>query len=552
MSQWDQFDNQNNENEEAGSASGSYQSENSADIYSTPDVTREPFTDVPAGDTSSADVVVDSTAVEEAADSTPAPYNYNPYSYTQYADNQNNNPYGGQALNDGQSSPYNNYPYGNNSYNNNQSGSNPYNNQFGNNPYSNGQNGGAMYNNSRNGGNPYNNNQNAGAPYINNPYGGSPYNNNPYGSGPYNNNPYDGSPYNNGQYGGNSYNNNQYANNSYNNQYNNPYGGQIPPGNNQYSPYDVPPKKNKNGLILGIVIAVIVLFLIAVFALAYKAVSLLYGNETGNRNRSSRNEYSFNYDDDDDWGVKPKNREDRDRDDNDDDDNDDDWYDDDDWDFGDYDDYYDEDSEYYSLHDDLKWDLSYGVDFEEYDDYDYDEGVQIYISYPVIEGDDVPNLDRLNDAIYEEVEFLTDLADDMEEDIEFALYAESYVTYMDEEKLSIVFHENAYVSDDDGYWEEAYYLSSINIDMKNGVVMDNQNIISADDDFSVDFRQRSDIQNGEISYLTMMTDQEITDYFNSDDIIIFYTPKGMEIGFNYDEGWVTVTYEDYEQYLKVF
>ena len=48
------------------------------------------------------------------------------------------------------------------------------------------------------------------------------------------------------------------------------------------------------------------------------------------------------------------------------------------------------------------------------------------------------------------------------------------------------------------------------------------------------------------------SDQQITDYFKSDDIIVFYTPNGMEIGFNYEEGWVTVTYEEYEKYLKVF
>ena len=63
---------------------------------------------------------------------------------------------------------------------------------------------------------------------------------------------------------------------------------------------------------------------------------------------------------------------------------------------------------------------------------------------------------------------------------------------------------------------------------------------------------RSDEQNGEIYSLTNMTDQEITGYFNSPDVIVFYTPKGMEIGFNYEDGWVTVTYEEYEQYLNVF
>ena len=50
-----------------------------------------------------------------------------------------------------------------------------------------------------------------------------------------------------------------------------------------------------------------------------------------------------------------------------------------------------------------------------------------------------------------------------------------------------------------------------------------------------------------------MSYQEITELLTSDgDLIIFYTPQGMEIGFNYDEGWVTVTYHDYREYLKIF
>ena len=88
--------------------------------------------------------------------------------------------------------------------------------------------------------------------------------------------------------------------------------------------------------------------------------------------------------------------------------------------------------------------------------------------------------------------------------------------------------------------------------MENGIILDNESMLNIDDDFSVEFRERSDIQNGEIEHLTAMSDQEITGHFNSSDIIVFYTPQGMEIGFNYDEGWVTVTYKEYEQYLKVF
>lgn len=579
MSQWDQVDNQNNDSAKENTISDHYTSESSVDIYNTPDVTGgSTLSEAPAEETVTADVVVESTPVETEAESAPAPYNYHPYN-NQYG----NNPYGGQP----QIGPHNNNqnnPYGDNPYNNsNQYGSNPYgespyggSNQYGSNPYgdspyrNNSQYGSSPYgegtynNNNPYGSNPtynestYNkNNQYGGNPYSSNSYGNNQYSGNPYGASQYNNDPYGSNQYNN-QDGGNQYNNSQYGNNQYNNnQYNNPYnnnpyGGQVPPNSNQYNPYMVPPKKNKNGLIIGIVIAVIVLFLIAVFALAYRAITLF--SENSGRSRGSREEYRFDYDDDD-WGKSRRHDDDYY-----DDDYYDDWYDDyddyyDDY-YGDYyDDYYDDqDSEYYSLDDDIRWDLSYSVEFDSYEDGgDFQDNVYMTILYPVIMGDEVPNLNRLNDAIQDEVDFLKSLADDIEDDMELDIDAEAYVTYMDEEKLSIVFHEVMYLSYDDGEIADvAYYLYCINIDMKNGVVMDNENIIDADDDFSVDFRQRSDIQNGEISYLTMMSDQEITDYFNSQDIIIFYTPMGMEIGFNYDQGWVTVTYSDYEQYLKVF
>ncbi len=136
---------------------------------------------------------------------------------------------------------------------------------------------------------------------------------------------------------------------------------------------------------------------------------------------------------------------------------------------------------------------------------------------------------------------------DTYKDYESGVSSSGYVTYMDEDKLSVVFQENIYA---DTY--DLAYLECINIDMENGVILDNEEMLSIDDDFSVEFRTRSDEQNGEIYSLTNMSDQEITSYFNSPDVIVFYTPKGMEIGFNYESGWVTVTYEEYEQYLNVF
>lgn len=331
-----------------------------------------------------------------------------------------------------------------------------------------------------------------------------------------------------------------------------PFGGQ-PPYDNPYSPYARPQKKQHTGLIIGIVVAIIVLFLIAVFALASRAVNMLSEKEKKDLRRDVydfNDDYDYDYEPEDDYGY----------------DNDFDY----DYDYG-YDygtdgyGYFDDDygygypdaeydARYYTLQQDIKDGLSYEMDLEDYEyESDY-ENVWISATIPVISGDNVPNLDKLNEGIRKEVEVVTELFEkDYESRIKedensyFGASLVGYVTYMDEDKLSIAYQEELYNDLGGGV-----YLVSINIDMKSGVILDNEEMLTTDDAFSVEFRKRSDEQNGEISYLYYMTDQQITEYFNSENIIVFYTPKGMEIGFNYEEGWVTVTYEDFENYLKVF
>lgn len=367
---------------------------------------------------------------------------------------------------------------------------------------------------------PYNGQAGGQPPYGNQPgYGGqTAYN----GQNPYGNQPYYGSQAGGG-YGGQP-----------------PFGGQ-PPYINPYNPYAVPQKKQHTGLIVGIVIVILLLFLAAVFALASKAVHMLSEKEKeeirqdvydfeDDYNDNHHDAYDYDYDLDDGYGYDG---------------------------YYDYDyDYSEEeyDDRYYTLQQDLKYDLFYEMNIEEYEyETDYDN-VLITAAIPVISGDDVPNLDKLNEGIRKEVDRITELFEKdyeahVKEDKEsyFGATMAGYVTYMDEDKLSVVYQEEIY-SDLGG----GVYLICINIDMKSGVILDNEEMLEANDDFSIDFRQRSDEQNGEIEYLYYMTDQQITDYFNSDNIIVFYTPMGMEIGFNYEEGWVTATYEDYEKYLKVF
>ena len=388
-------------------------------------------------------------------------------------------------------------------------------------------------------GNPYQNQayDTQGNPYQNQSYDtqGNPYQNQSYGT--------QGNPCQNQSYGtqGNPYQNQSYGTqgNLYQNQ---PYGTQGS-YNNPYSPYAVPGQHKKHtGLIIGVIVGIIILFLIAIFAVIYYALKNINGRIRNDsyvydRDYEYFDEYDFDYDDHDDndnWRHDRRRNE---------------YFKDDD-----YDDDQGKYDEYYELEDALRYDLSYSVSWEYYEyEPENDEDVIILVEYPVIEGDLVPNLDRINDLIYEEVDFITDYYEDdysgyMGEDSYFYGYAMAYVTYMDEDVLSIVYSEEI---DCDYYPYVNLYC--INIDMRNGVVMDNTELLDIDDDFSVDFRNRSEKQNGSISGLDYMSDQTITGYLtDSSSLIIFYTPLGMEIGMNYDEGWVTVTYKDYEQYLKIF
>lgn len=504
-----------------------YTIDSSTDIYATPEVSMD-VPGVTVEETSQAVSVTDTQGLFSGSGQTVSPYD-------------------GQMYN----SPYdaaNNNPYYNNTYQNNTYRNNPYQN----NPYqSNTYQDSGSYGN----GQP----QQGMAPYQNDPYNGNAYNtDNTYGGSLYGagntynaNNAYGGGMNNNYNYGAN----NRYGENGYGSACNggNPYAGQqadggfggrppygSPPyGDNPYSPYAAPQKKTHTGLIITITVIVILLFIVAVCALVYRAMELTGADDRKPYINSHHGKYEF----DDDYDYHH--------------DYDDDFYGyDDDEDFfygGDYDFDYDDDK-YYSLQDDLKYDLSYDIDFEIYDYETDDEDVYIMVTYPVISGEDVPNRDTLNEAIYSEVTEITEYFEEeyapyMEknEDSYFSASAVSYVTYMDEDKLSVVFQESIYT---DTYYLP--YLYCINIDMANGVVLDNQEMLSIDDSFSVEFRTRSDEQNGGIRSLTNMTDQEITGYFNSSDVIVFYTPMGMEIGFNYENGWVTVTYEEYEQYLNVF
>lgn len=216
-----------------------------------------------------------------------------------------------------------------------------------------------------------------------------------------------------------------------------------------------------------------------------------------------------------------------------------------------------EEEEYYDFANDIHSGLDYEIEFRTYTKDDFLSGeregsARVEFSYPLLSGN-VKNLDGINEALQKEIEtveeYVASSAVYLAEGEEYSFEAEGYVTYMSDELLSVIYVEYGYM---DGSFFESYIVS-YNVDMETGMVLNNSQLLDINDSFSVDFRERCEKQNGEVEELYYMSDQEITYYLTDNDYLIaFYTPLGMEIGFNFYEGWVTVTYKDYQKYRNNF
>lgn len=219
----------------------------------------------------------------------------------------------------------------------------------------------------------------------------------------------------------------------------------------------------------------------------------------------------------------------------------------------DYDDYYDDydyyepspDDDYYvELADAIRDDLSYSVDFEEYSYVDDDDYVYISVWYATV-SDDLPFADKINEYLEEGAMYYA-WAYESDDTSNFTLDVESFVTYMDEETLSVVVDERIYLGS-----EVDYNLYCMNFDLKTGTLLYNTDIVDATDELAQAFRKQSEYQNGITSSVENYTNEEIKDFMSDEDsLILYYTPVGLEIGYNHPEGWVTVTFKDYQKYLK--
>lgn len=331
----------------------------------------------------------------------------------------------------------------------------------------------------------------------------------------------------------------------------NPYPGQqnsyygrpdYPGGNNGvYNPYMKPKKDNRVWIIIGIIAAVLVLLALVVgsFFYGYFLTKLTAGS------MESADWYAGEYDFDDyDESGNGSNDGDADYDDG--------------YSYGEDDTYVPspDDTYYYGPCDSINEDVGYSFITKSYTNEDPEHDIDIIVNYVALKGEDIPNVEQLNEtlektALYYAVDF-PKYSYYAEYGESYAVYTTSYVTYNDEDIVSIVLDE--YVVIDGEYHVDLY---PINIDVKNGVILDNDSLLQIDSEFAKEFRRRNDEQNGTVDYLDSLSDEELMHVLqDKQSVIAYYTPLGMEVGLNYNSGsasgWVTVTYKDYEKYLTKF
>ncbi len=180
--------------------------------------------------------------------------------------------------------------------------------------------------------------------------------------------------------------------------------------------------------------------------------------------------------------------------------------------------------------------LSYDIAWSDYYLCADDENITACFGayYPVVIDSEASFVEEVNEAIRDKAlafQPKTLSGDDY-------LYVDCYVTYMAEDILSVLFDVWGY---QDG--ENIYELAALNFDMTNGEVIPAEEILPEVVLMS-DYRELCEYQNGYSSVVILedMTDDEILAAItNPETGVVFYSPVGIDAGFNYPEGWMTVT-----------
>lgn len=201
-------------------------------------------------------------------------------------------------------------------------------------------------------------------------------------------------------------------------------------------------------------------------------------------------------------------------------------------------------AEYYPLITDyIRYDLDYSVEFYEYSN--SDESVKCI--YPQLEGDK-KSIDYMNQFLYTFAEETEEIA----QQNECSAASEAYVTYMDENVISIVFIE-IYTKKDNSNYEYIYcYTFDMSGDECEAVFFE---LKDTSDAFLEELETRcleQSTSDAEFLFETYSNDEIRDEILTSEySLVAFYTPLGMEIGLNYQGYWCCATFKDYEKYIRV-
>ena len=214
--------------------------------------------------------------------------------------------------------------------------------------------------------------------------------------------------------------------------------------------------------------------------------------------------------------------------------------------YGEYDDEYDygyyepsEDDPYYEeIVDWTRTDLDYQLQWvvESVDPDNSEDSCTYYTTYPILEKDGTDRFDGIN-------EVLRNLAlsyRDSYKDYDGGVSTFGYVTFMDEEKISVAFKHNFYGED-----VTEVRLDACSFWIETGKEITPEEMTDLDRELAMRFQSQDKLQNDGVEYVQKLTAEELLEILkNPKRAVFFYTPVGLEVGFNYETGWVTVTIKE--------
>ncbi len=216
-----------------------------------------------------------------------------------------------------------------------------------------------------------------------------------------------------------------------------------------------------------------------------------------------------------------------------------------------------EDPVYERLADDPAENIPYQILWWDYGYTDRKNGISLCAYYPEIRGENIPNLSALNEMIRNAaVDMMSkymgvyqELAGDIPH---YDAKINGFVTYKSEKLVSIVFWESIEVGST--YCQDLYCL---NLDLLNGRPLYSDELLNFDTELAKAFRRQEKSQKpGEYSPTATLSDGILLSRLAAPGSgIVFFTPVGLEIGYNYalEDGtfhYTTVTLKRFGTYTK--